>query len=274
MALAGAALLAYSLRKPFATEDAAWQKPIDSIVYQGHYYIVALAAGAALAGVAALALGRRSGMGPAVLAGFALAGLWGTAVFQVLGIRVNANPHSFSGYHFEVSAGYVLALAGHYAIVLAGSCAVLALWMRGRGGLGVRAPRDKLSITTLLLGLSGCAAVSFAPFEISGWAFLRGDFVWITVSAAALAAVPVAAACLRPRVPVCAAMIGLAIAAPAIRFQLYSLGQHLDKWGGAIVYESGNTDLTGWLLVSLGAVGVINLIALVKIARRQRESAE
>ncbi|GAB2510976.1 serine/threonine-protein kinase [Nocardia heshunensis] len=276
-ALLGAGLLVYGLRWPFAVYDEALPHDVDSIVYQGKHYIVALAVGAGIGGAVALALRRRSGVGQALLAGFGLTGLWGTAVLQTLGIRMAENPHPFSLYRFAPGSGYTFTLLGHYAIVLSGVCGVLALWMRGGFSVGVRLPRDLLSIASLALGSAACVAVVFTRMQPEGWAFLRDDYSWITAAAAVLTAMAVVAAFLRPRGSASAAVIGLALGGVAIGLFLYSQTHGLDQWGAYTTkppFTQKSAAPAEWFIGIMLALAVVNLAALVKSSRRQVDSGE
>ncbi|MFD6357213.1 hypothetical protein [Nocardia tengchongensis] len=130
----------------------------------------------------------------ALLAGFAVTGLWGALVVARLEGWV-------TGYHpnFRASTGAHFALNGQLFLCLAGLLAAVAMLL-GTSRFEFRLPSGRFEITTAALGITGFALLgSVVVASILDPAITRPDFLWQFASAAVLALTPVALSALHPR---------------------------------------------------------------------------
>lgn len=266
LALVGAGLLIVSLRTPPAAFGYNGEYPVDPLGYEGRYYVVTLAVGAALAGAVALLPRLRRDVSSGALMGFAVVGTWATVVLVALGGRLNGP--IFEGLQeVRTGIGYTLLLCGHLAIVAAGLCAIPAWWMNHRGVGGIRLPSDPLSSAAVPLAVCCAAAIGFTHSQSGGFAFLRDDYTWVTVSAAATAAVPMAMAFIGSRRLAGAVTIGWALGGAAMGCFFHSVGQPLDTWSGEPDGSNGST-----VAVAVFVAGLVALVLVTVLAMRRKAS--
>ncbi|BAW08762.1 serine/threonine-protein kinase [Nocardia seriolae] len=267
-AIIGAVLLLVARFTPGAV-DHYDESRIDPLGYHGDYYLVGLAIAAAIAGASVLIPRWRRGIGQGLLVGLAVVGVWATIVVEVLGNRLNHGEAHSSGDSISTAIGFTFATYGHICLVLAGISALLALWLARSFDIGPRLPRDPLSIVMLVLALLGATAIGFTHSQFGGWDFLSGDYTWITVSAAATAAVPIAMLFMGSRTLAAAIAIGWALGGLFMCFFFYSLGRHLDTWLPQAPDGDGNPSATPVRLLALTLLALIATAALsLRRARR------
>lgn len=266
-ALIGSVLLTAGLMAPFIRYNEADQD-VDYAIYQGHYFVIWLAAAAwitgSTAGLRVLVPGLPREVSATLILGAALAGAWVTVVLLRLDHLWTHDSYALVGDAIRGASGQGMVALGAGALVVAGVVAATALMLGDSHDIGFQLPRDASSIATLVLSLFGCAVLSRVRLPDGDvWHFLRHDYPWMITSAAVLAALPALAAFLRPHTVFRSLTVGWALGGVAICFFLYSQGQHLDDTG---VAAGGNSATVPAILFAVSLLGliVVNGVALAK----------
>ncbi|BAW09775.1 hypothetical protein [Nocardia seriolae] len=272
LSIIGAVLLSAGLLAPFVRYNEV-DRSVDSVLYEGRYYIVCLAAAGLVAGSIA---GLRTSIpelpreicNPLII-GVALAGSWSMVVLSRLNGLWASRSDAAVGDTIRGASGERLAVLGTVSLVAAGLLAAVALMLGDSLRVGPRLPRDASSIATLLLSITGCALVlSIRLPDQDVWHFLRDDYSWLIPWTAALAALPGLTSFLRPDRIFRALTVGWALGGLSICLFLYSQGQALQDSGAPGVTNSAAT-VTRLRAATLIGLIVVNAVALTKYGRGQ-----
>ncbi|GAB0102116.1 hypothetical protein JMUB6875_10830 [Nocardia sp. JMUB6875] len=267
LSIIGAVLSSVGLLAPFVRYNEVDQN-VDYVIYQGHYFMWCLVIAGWItgssAGLRTLLPGLPREVSAMLIVGTAAAGAWSVVVLLRLNHVWTRDSYALVGDAIRGASGEECAALGAASLTLAGVLAATALMLGDTPDIGFRLPRDPSSIVTLLLSLSGCAAVSFIRLpDQDVWHFLRNDYGWLMISAAALAALPALTVFLRPHILFRSLTVGWALGGMAIGFFLYSQGQHLDDSGVPAGSNSATTAAIAFAATLVGLL-VVNTVALAK----------
>lgn len=258
LSVIAAILLTTSLIPPFVRVHEV-DRTVAAVLHEGGYYLVCLAVigwiGGALAGTRILIPELPREVCGSLIIGTASTGIWSIAVLLRLNDLWSSESKSAAGQPIHGAAGEEMAVLGIAALILAGVIAGIALLLGDPPPLAIRIPRDAYSIITLLLSLAAGIAMAAArlPTTDAGH-FLRNDYTWLTIWAAALAALPALASFLLPHSIFRGLALGTALGNLAICVFLHSEGQSLATGGVA----------TG---AALGLI-IVNAVALTETRHR------
>lgn len=200
-----------SQSQPVITDEVIYPYDIGVVLHQGYYYVwvlglVAIVLGVAFLGSEVFGRGRRRDGWQAMLAGFALAGLWGAVAFGEL-----PNWLARNGWEVVIENGYLLILGGQVMIAAAGVIAAVALRIQRRGATEELPARSRSGAFAAALGVAGSLVLLLAHLPIAANRREIPGYTWQFATAAVFALIPVLVLFLRPRGPFRGLNIGWAI---------------------------------------------------------------